>query len=190
MSWTALVPIKAPAAGKTRLAGSLPAEEREHLSDFMQRHVLNVLSQTPGIARVAVLSAQRPCFWNGLWIADEGAGLNAELTSAAKILGGKRIVIVHADLPMLMVEDVAILIAAGEYGAAIAPDRHHSGTNALALLHADDITLAFGPGSFRRHRNVFQGNARIVERPHLAHDIDTPDDLACATLPGNVRINR
>ena len=72
--WTALVPVKAPGARKSRLA-SLDQAERERLTAAMLDHVLGVLAECPGVAEVAVLSPERPAGWHGLWFADLGRGV-------------------------------------------------------------------------------------------------------------------
>ena len=170
MSWTALVPLKAAAARKTRLAASLSSEARLDLSEILFRHLIEVLARRPEIGRVVLLSEDRPVDWAGLWISDQGRGLNAEIEAAARALGGKRLLVIHADLPAIS--------AAGET-VAIAPDRHGAGTNAIALTDASGFPFAFGPESFKRHREAAP-KARIVERPGLGLDIDTPADLAAA----------
>ena len=63
----------------------------------------------------------------------------------------------------------------------IVPDRHGTGTNALVLAPPDCFEPSFGEGSFNRHLNHAKG-AGLVHRaegvPSLAHDVDTPEDLA------------
>ena len=179
MSWTALVPLKAAAARKTRLAASLSSEARLDLSEILFRHLIEVLARRPEIGRVVLLSEDRPVDWAGLWISDQGRGLNAEIEAAARALGGKRLLVIHADLPAVSADDIAALISAAGETVAIAPDRHGAGTNAIALTDASGFPFAFGPESFKRHREAAP-KARIVERPGLGLDIDTPADLAAA----------
>jgi 2-phospho-L-lactate guanylyltransferase len=180
MSWTALVPLKAAAARKSRLSDSLSSEARLGLSETLLQHLLDVLAGCPDVGRIAVLSEIRPSTWSGEWLRDRGGGLNAELGAAARELGGERLLIIHADLPAVSPDDIAALIFAATGGVAIAPDRHGAGTNAIALSQASGFSFAFGPGSFNRHREHAARRARIVKRPGLALDIDTPADLAAA----------
>jgi 2-phospho-L-lactate guanylyltransferase len=184
MSWTALVPMKRAAGRKSRLAASLSSEARLRLADAMLRHALEVLGQSQQISRIAVLSEARPQGWAGTWLADGGRGLNPELDAAARELGPKKLLVILPDLPAVSAEDIAALIAAAAGGVAIAPDRHGGGTNAMALADASNFPFAFGQGSFARHRALAGPTARIVERPGLGLDIDTPDDLAFALALG------
>ncbi len=135
------------------------------------------------IAQVRVLSEHPPAGWRGGWAADHGRGLNQELAVARTAIGPAPLLIIHADLPLLASDDVGVLLeAAQRSGLALAPDRHGTGTNALAIHDARPFAFSFGPDSFRRHRT--HGEAAIVERPGLALDVDTSDDLDAAIAAG------
>jgi 2-phospho-L-lactate guanylyltransferase len=182
--WAAIVPLKTAGDRKTRLSDRLSAEERAALSQHMFAHVVEVLETHPRIASIAVLSDQRPEQWTGAWILDEARGLNAELEAARVRAGETGLLILHADLPLLEPADIDALIGAAEaQGVAIAPDRHGSGTNALALLPGAPIAFRFGPDSFRLHR-AQAPDSMVVERQGLALDLDTPGDLAAAEAAG------
>ena len=191
MSWTALVPIKSPGDRKSRLAALLSQDERVRLSDFMFWHVLGVLQQVPSISQIAVISAELPPGWKGRWIVDTGRGLNAELQSASAAFG-RNILVIHADLPALTVDDVDALLAAAEretkdakgQGVAIAPDRHQSGTNAVAVEDASDFRFSFGARSFAKHCTIAAERGTTVCRDGLALDVDFPDDLNLALERG------
>jgi 2-phospho-L-lactate guanylyltransferase len=174
--WRVIVPIKAAIERKHRLADSLSSAERVELSDAMLWHVLDVLRNSACIGEIVLLSMTPIAGWHGSRIADEGRGLNAELQVAAATRRGPLLVI-HADLPKLSVEDVAALIQAGEDRIAIAPDRHRQGTNALALGRPDRFLFSFGVGSMKRHLRQHP-DAAIVQRLGLELDIDVAEDLA------------
>jgi 2-phospho-L-lactate guanylyltransferase len=175
MKFTAVLLYKGAGEHKTRLSGRLDAVARERLSARLFAHVAGVLFGCPGLGDVALLSDVCPAGWQGRFLRDEGRGMNAELAAVAGDLGGPMLV-VHADLPFLGVADVAAMIAAGD---AVAPDRHGSGTNALALVEPSGFGFAFGAGSFARHRVAAPG-ARVVERVGLGFDIDVLADLEAA----------
>ena len=175
MNWTAIVPIKPTGLGKTRLAGLLGPDQRARLGERMRDHVLAVLGGIPNL-EVRLLCPSPPADWAGHWIADTGRGLNAEIRSAARTVSS-RLLVVHADLPMLQADDIKALLGAAKNGIAIAPDRHGTGTNALALADPRALRFVFGPDSFARHRRQAP-DAIVIDRPGLAHDLDTPDDLA------------
>jgi 2-phospho-L-lactate guanylyltransferase len=115
---------------------------------------------------------------------DGGHGLNTEIASATHTLGDTRVAVIHGDLPFLTVDDVSALLASGENGYGIAPDRHGSGTNAMALRDACGFSFGFGQNSFHYHSAQAKGRAQIIRRHGLAFDIDTADDLADAVAAG------
>ena len=87
-----------------------------------------------------------------------------------------------ADLPFVTLEDIDALIAAAcDHDAVIAPDARHFGTNALLLTPPQLIEPQFGEQSFTAHVQAIRCSPdkrlHIVERPSLAHDIDLPADL-------------
>lgn len=185
MSWTAVVPLKAGGDRKSRLAARLSAAERAALSDAMARHVLRVLQQVPKIDRIIILSETERLDLSGNWCPDAGLGLNAGLMALRQTEGPGKMLVVHGDLPLLAIADVAALIEASERaGVALAPDRHGSGTNALALADGRPFAFGFGEGSYARHQAEAQDAVSVIGRPGLAVDMDTPDDLDAATAMG------
>jgi len=184
MSWTAIVPFKPAGERKTRLADTLSAEQREALAEQLFAHVLAILREEPRIAAVLVLSQARPSHWAGPWRADSGLGLNPELQGARADIAGPLLVL-HSDLPLLIAANLSQLVDAAEStGFAIAPDRHGSGTNAIAIADQRPFAFSFGADSYRLHRRQISGHWRMVPAPGLAIDIDTPTDLALAVARG------
>jgi 2-phospho-L-lactate guanylyltransferase len=184
MRWTAVIPFKGTGERKTRLAGQLSPPERQRLSRQMFMHVVGVLSAVPDLSDIAVLSDQRTEGWTGRLVFDEGRGLNAELRALAESLGSAPLLVIHADLPLLQSDDVLMLLSEAGGGYAIGPDRHASGTNALALGNPRGFGFAFGADSFARHVAAARGRAGVVKRLGLGLDIDTPDDLKAAIAAG------
>ncbi|MET0547197.1 MAG: 2-phospho-L-lactate guanylyltransferase [Caulobacterales bacterium] len=184
MSWTALVPMKRKGVQKSRLAGRLSDSERAALMEFMAAHVLNVLADAPEIARVLVLSPDAPVLPRFGWVEDKGRGLNEELSAFQKTLESGGLLIVHGDVPLLTGAAIGEMLCAAEAaGCAIAPDRHGTGTNALALKTPGSFVFAFGEGSFAKHLSAFP-DAAVVRIEALSHDVDTPDDLEAARANG------
>lgn len=184
MNWTAIVPFKQPGSRKTRLAGRLSETDRTRLSEWMFAHVVEVLRQSPSVAAIAVLGEKRPAGWDGLWLEDQSRGLNAELAAARDALDDCCLLVIHADLPLLTVEDIETLLEAAVSSCALAPDRHGTGTNALALGKSGPFDFCFGDGSLDRHIKAAKGKAHIVRRTGLAFDVDTPGDLDAALAHG------
>lgn len=177
MNWTALVPLKHGAERKTRLAGVLMREQRIAMTETMAALLLSCLREVDAIGRTVLLA---PAPMAGVtWRADGGRGVNGELAAYRAEHPREALLVIHPDLPDVTPSDIAALLAATADGRiAIAPDRHGTGTNALALPAGAAIGFAFGPDSCARHRAAAGNRAAIVERHGLAFDIDEPEDLA------------
>lgn len=181
MNWTVIVPLKPAPARKTRLGDVLDERERARLGVRWFFHVTEVLARRRDL-HVLALTDRPPPGWQGGWLEDRGTGLNAELQQAWERLGLPPIAVLHADLPRLDSADVDALLKAGERsGCAIAPDRHGTGTNGLAIGDGRPFRFAFGIGSFALHREQAGNLVEIVDRPGLALDVDTPEDLHLAS---------
>lgn len=189
MSCWALIPVKAPGLGKTRLASALDPDEREALVCGMLRHVLDTVSSCRAIQRVCVLGPARPNLGSKvLRFDDPGPDLNAALESTMSAItaaGPERIVVLPADLPCLADTDVERLARLPANTLGIAPDRHRTGTNALSLPLPAGIwfPFSFGENSFATHCKNGEDRSLTVETIlscGLEKDIDDPLDLADA----------
>jgi len=73
----------------------------------------------------------------------------------------------------------------------LAPSRDHRGSNAVLCTPPDLLPLRFGDDSFKPHLAASRAlniEPAVVERPGLALDIDTPDDLvALLATPSTTR---
>lgn len=151
--------------------------------------VLSTLRHVPGLAEIAVVTADRvaesAAFGRRVTVLRDSA--QAGQSEAALIgirhalaAGYERVLLVPGDTPLLQPSEVTALIA-GTEAVVIVPDRHGTGTNALVLSPPDAIEPSFGPGSLARHVALAEGagvSHRVEEIPSLALDVDTPDDLA------------
>ncbi len=187
----AIVPVAAIEGAKTRLGGSLDAEERHDLVERLLSRTLAALLAVRRLDDVVVISPDRTVL--GL-AADLGArtlrqrttGLNDGLREArddATAGGAEAIVIVPIDLPFITPAAIDAVLDAllddGESAVALAPDRHGTGTNTLAMRPPDIIDLGFGDGSRGVHAAAAaaaRANYREVDGP-LSVDLDTPEDL-------------
>jgi len=117
-------------------------------------------------------------------------GLNAALDvgrEAALERGAARLLVAHADLPLLAPADVAALLAAGAPTSdeasgepvVVATDRHLAGTNLLVLPATAEFRFRFGEASRGAHvAEAERAGLRpvVVHRPGTAVDLDTIDD--------------
>ena len=184
MKWTAIVPLRGQGERKTRLAGRLSEEQRRRLSHQLFEHGVNVLRASPSVARLVLLSDICPADWQGAFTLDKGRGLNAELDELARAIPQPPLLVIHADLPLLAVQDITVLLGEAAGGFAIAPDRAGSGTNAIALCDPSGFRFGFGPDSFSRHLRAAGSRARVVARSGLGLDVDTSEDLDAAIALG------
>jgi 2-phospho-L-lactate guanylyltransferase len=183
----ALVPVKRLAEAKTRLASALEPRARRALMRGLVEHVLGELAQVSELEEVRVVTSDAEVValagrCGVGFVSDAGLPWNEGLVHALAQLrpAPAAVAFVSADLPLLRARDVSTLLAeAPPRGAAIARARD-GGTNALVLRPPDVLAPGFGAaGSAAVHaeRARAGGNeARIVDVPGLALDLDTPDD--------------
>jgi 2-phospho-L-lactate guanylyltransferase len=182
LSSGAVIPIRAFALGKARLAASLDSAERAALGRQWAEQVVHAAAPMP----VVVVSSD-PDVRD--WAADLGVDAlddpgtldDAAATGRDHLrgMGCTRVVIAHADLPRA--RDLVRLARDGAQPVvALVPCHRDDGTPVLSVPTAVDFRFAYGPGSFRRHaeeaRRLGLG-LRVVRDADLAFDVDVPDDL-------------
>lgn len=185
----AVVPLRSPGAGKTRLAPHLTAAERAALSGAMLADVCATLSRS-GVDRI-VVAAGGPAAAAAAGALDVDVlldpphvrGLNAALETALSRLrtAGTRM-IVTADLPWLTAAHVGALIAVSA-DVVVAPTRD-GGTGGLVLRNAATrLRLQYGRSSAEAHRRAAVRAGLTVCRADLdgfRKDVDTWDDIRYA----------
>ncbi len=175
-----LIPVKAFAEAKLRLAPALGTAERAALARDMATHVVESSPPLPvavvcddGHVRDWALSVGAEVVWR------PGTGLNGAVASGVEHLrdaGYDRVIVAHGDLPR-----AGPLAPLGEWpGITLVPDRHSDGTNVIALPSDCPFGFSYGRGSFDRHLTEAQRlrcSLRILRDPALGLDIDLPADL-------------
>lgn len=177
-----VVPVRAFALGKARLAESLGADER---SDLARRFAGRVVAAAGERPVVVVTSAPEVEAWAAelgvATIADAGSLDAAADDGRAHLaaLGCARVVIAHADLPFARTLDPVAGDGDRSIVALVACHRD-DGTPVLSVPAAAPFRFAYGPGSFRRHVEEAERlglTVRVVRDPDLAFDVDVPADL-------------
>ncbi len=117
---------------------------------------------------------------------DGGLAWNDGLVHALTTLpiAPQGVVYLAADLPTITPDDIDALIEPCPARGIVIARARDGGTNALALRPPRVIMPSFGaPASADVHARLAEAadvQALIVDRPGLALDMDTPDDLAAA----------
>jgi 2-phospho-L-lactate guanylyltransferase len=188
----AIVPVGVLDNAKSRLGGTLDAEERRDLVDTMLGRTVRAALATPALAETLVISPDREALEQAASLGartmrQKGQGLNAGLREArddAVAGGADAIVILPIDLPLVSPDALSQLLAPlGVVGerplVVLAPDRHGRGTNGLVVAPPDAIEPSFGGDSRAAHEACARvTGARYVELDGpLRLDLDTPDDL-------------
>lgn len=191
LTFWAVVPVKPLARGKSRLSSVLTVSERADLNRRLLVHTLSVLAAIPEIEQTLVISRDQSALslsrdFGARTVTENGEPhLNialARATAVVKNFSARGILVVPADLPLMLPEDIRTMLSlVGKPPVVVvAPDRRKQGTNALLISPVGLIDFEFGPDSFKCHsKRALDAGARleICELPSLALDIDLPEDL-------------
>jgi 2-phospho-L-lactate guanylyltransferase len=196
----AVIPVKPLAGALGRLGGALGPPARRALQVAMLADVLGACRAAPALAGTLVVTADPEvevlARGAGARVVAEGEGprgMNAAVRqglAAAGRAGAGAALVLTADLPLVGPDDLAALVALAPErapAAALAPSRDGTGTNAMLLRPPAALAPRLGPGSLARHlaQAARRGVAvAVCERPGLALDVDTPDDLAALCAAG------
>jgi 2-phospho-L-lactate guanylyltransferase len=187
----ALVPVKAPEDGKSRLASVMPAHERRSLNLDLARQAIEACVECLGADRTLVVTASesiaRIAGESQVHVVPEGSqggGLNGALALGADhaiAVGARGLVVVPTDLVLLSAASLAEALAAlpAGPGCLVVPDRRGAGTNLLALSPARADLFRFGAFSAQMHAEVAAQSGyevRVHQSPELALDLDLPED--------------
>jgi 2-phospho-L-lactate/phosphoenolpyruvate guanylyltransferase len=192
-SAAAILPVKRFASAKQRLHDALDPSARVELVPAMVLDVVSALVRAATVDEVLVVSADPAAEAllgpPGVQLVsdEEEAGQSAAAVAGiarARASGHERVLLVPGDCPLADPAEIDRLLeaaAAERLDAAIVPDRHDEGTNALVLEASGPLAPAFGEGSLARHVEAARRMGirhRLARVASLALDVDTPDDLA------------
>lgn len=189
MRTVALIPAKSLAEAKSRLAPALDPDERAAVALTMLRTVARAAVQAISIEAAAVISHDH----RALVVADElgaqplsehGQGLNHALYLgrrwALEQVKADALLVILSDLPDLTSADLDELLMLDNRAAVVIAPSKDGGTNALLLRPPDAIPFRFGPDSAAKHAREARQRGlavKLLRRPRLAFDVDTPDDV-------------
>jgi 2-phospho-L-lactate guanylyltransferase len=185
----AVIPIRAFALGKARLAASLDTAERAALAQRWAEQVVQAAAPMPVVVVSSDGAVREWAAGLGVDALDDPGTLDGAAAAGRdhfRAAGCARVVVAHADLPRA--HDLVRLARDGAQPiVAVVPCHRDDGTPVLSVPTASDFRFAYGPGSYRRHAaeaRRLQLGLRVVRDADLAFDVDLPDDLAAldATL--------
>ncbi|MFJ1755796.1 2-phospho-L-lactate guanylyltransferase [Kitasatospora sp. NPDC088134] len=190
MGWSLVVPVKALAEAKSRLAPLGPLRPRLALA-FALDTVAAALA-CPVVGRVLVVTRDERAAGalralGAEVVGDEpGGGLNPALAHGAATAERRHprapVATLSADLPALRPTELArVLAAVPPGGRAFLPDAPGTGT---VLLTGAPLRPAFGTGSRDRHLAGGAHELLLPDVPSVRRDVDTPADLAEARRLG------
>jgi 2-phospho-L-lactate/phosphoenolpyruvate guanylyltransferase len=176
---TVIVPF-AGARGKTRLGAS--ESLRRDVSLAMLGDVLEacvavgetrVATPDADGADLAVEAGARP-------VRDPGSGQGAAVLAALAGVEPGPVLVVNADLPCVVPDDLRALLAAAAPDGIALVEASDGTTNALSLPEAAAFAPLYGAGSaarFEEHAAELGLAVVTVSIPNLLDDVDTLDDL-------------
>ena len=185
-----LVPVKAFADAKVRLAPALDPTRRADLARTMATGVVHAAGDLP----VWVVCDDEAV---ARWAEEVGAtvlwmprrGLNLAVTEGVAALaaaGVARVVVCHADLPAAVRLDHLVPDDPAATTMVVVPDRRRDGTNVVSLPTRSGFRFAYGAGSFERHLAEARRlglEVEVVDDPGLSWDVDLPEDLPSPAPP-------
>jgi 2-phospho-L-lactate guanylyltransferase len=113
-------------------------------------------------------------------VSDPGGGQGAAVRAALAGLDPGAIVIVNADVPCIVPDDLRALLAATPAGGIALVEAVDGTTNALSISAPEQFDELYGPDSARRFRARAEElgvDCVSVAVPNIADDVDTTGDL-------------
>src|SRR5437868_2526263 len=199
-----VIPVKAFAAAKSRLAAVLSARSRAELAEAMCADVFAAVAAVRGIDRIyvvtnepmAIASARR----HGWDVLVEATQIS-ESTSVdmacrhCEASGVQAALRLPADIPLVRSSDIEAIFAALEYspGCVIVPSRDGTGTNALLRSPATAYASHFGSDSFAKHLAAARAAdipVIVLRNARIELDVDESSDLERLreSVPVNSRV--
>ena len=188
-----IIAVKRLRDAKTRLARMFDAPQRERVVLAMLVDTIDAARGVESIGSITVVTPDPVAIAAARNLGAEAIEdptppghpdpLNNALRSAAELLDGPNLAVLHSDLPSLRTAELRdALHSARAHRRSFVADRDGTGTSALFAFGAP-LNPLFGAGSAGRHRH--DGAVELAgDWPGLRCDIDTPADLEAARRLG------
>jgi len=186
---TVVIPF-AGAEGKTRLH-----ESRRVRRALGQAMFCDVLAACVSVGRTRVVTPDEEAAAAALdagaeTVADPGGGQGTAVQAALGGAGPGGILVVNADVPCVVPDDLRALLSATPAGSFALVEALDGTTNALSLSAVEAFAPLYGRDSadrFRAHAASLGLDAVSVALPNLADDVDTMEDLTRLQLRAGPR---
>ncbi|AWB96564.1 2-phospho-L-lactate guanylyltransferase [Agromyces badenianii] len=188
-AWTVVIPVKAPAGAKTRLAVAVPTVEREALARAFALDTIAAALAARSVARVVVVGDDASLAGEAEFVpepVDRPRGLTraieygiAHAGASGDELEAQGVAVLLGDLPALKPEELdAALDAAARHPLAFVRDADGTGTTLATASSGAVLRPHFGADSAARHAAA--GFVELEASAGLTRDVDTIDALADA----------
>ena len=185
----AIVPVKTFSKAKTRL--NLSCEKTEDICKAMLNDVLDTISQSKLIEKIAIVSKDESAFKIGkkfgtIEIHDEKElGVNNAVSLADRYFLNEDFdatIVFPQDIPLIQPEDIQALFDfhITPRSALVVPSRKFDGTNALFRTPVNLMETHYDEDSYKIHLTTAQNktaSTALVLIRRMMLDIDEPEDL-------------
>ena len=188
MSWTVVIPVKSPAAGKSRLIPGVTDAARASLARAFALDTIAAALAARSVARVIVVGDDPDLADGAEFLAEPGAdggggerGLLPAIRHGiahARAEAPGAVAVLLGDLPALTPDELdAALDAAAGHPLAFVRDADGTGTTLATAAAGVAFDPQFGPGSAARHAAAGFVELEASGTPGLTRDVDTVDGL-------------
>ena len=189
MKIAAIIPVKTFSNAKTRL--QLPTEKVEELCKIMLEEILQVLSISPKIEEIILITKEKKAIeigkkFNTITIIDEKEeSVNQAVSLADEYLLENNFnasVVFPQDIPNIKTQDIDFMLKHQLHPnfAIIIPSRKFDGTNALVRMPIDLMKTHYDNDSYRNHMKTAKEhtmNVAMVFVKRIMLDVDNQEDL-------------
>ena len=188
MSWTVVIPVKSPAAGKSRLIPGVTDAARAALARAFALDTIAAALAARSVARVIVVGDDPDLADGAEFLAEPGAdggggerGLLPAIRHGiahARAEAPGAVAVLLGDLPALTPDELdAALDAAAGHPLGFVRDADGTGTTLATAAAGVAFDPQFGPGSAARHAAAGFVELEASGAPGLTRDVDTVDGL-------------
>ena len=184
LAWTVVIPVKAPATGKSRLSPALADDARVLLARAFARDTIAATRAARSVSRVIVVGDDASLADGADFLA-EPVGAERGLLPAirhgiayARTAEPVAVAVLLGDLPALTPDELDhVLEAAGRHPLAFVRDADGTGTTLATAAPGVPFEPRFGPGSAELHTTAGFVELEASDAPGLIRDVDTVDGL-------------